>query len=351
MARKNMFEGITPAARPDDSAKEPLPRPPGPKMPEVFQTAGPIAAIRNDLRNVSSRSVQDIDPDLIEDTGLKDRMGPLDEDIEALRDSIATHGQQVPILLRPHPKLSGRYQVVYGRRRLAAIKALGVPVKALIRTLSDEEAVLAQGQENNLRKDPSFIEKALFAGDLEEAGYDARVVQDALNVNRSHTSHMRKVREAFPRAVLEQIGAAPSIGWKRWYDLAVKVLDAKVDAASIHPAPFPAGSTSDQRFAAWAVAFTKATSGPSPARDNGGKAVAIAAKDGSALGEVGFSKGNLGYRPTTQQAEFAAWLHQNAGSVFSRLHEEFVAQVHPKASLDQGAERRHPEKNKGAASE
>ena len=108
-------------------------------------------------------SIQDIDPDLIEDTGLKDRLGISEEDVAELRDSIARHGQQVPILLRPHPTLSGRYQVVYGRRRLAAIRGLGTPVKALIRTLSDEEAVLAQGQENNLRKDPSFIEKALFA--------------------------------------------------------------------------------------------------------------------------------------------------------------------------------------------
>ena len=179
MARKNMFEGITPAPLPQT---EPVARP-SPRMPEVFQQSGPIAAIRNDLRNMGARSVQEIDPAQIEDTGVKDRLGDLDGDIADLRDSIARHGQQVPILLRPHPTLSGRYQVVYGRRRLAAIRGLGTPVKALIRTLSDEEAVLAQGQENNFRKDPSFIEKALFAGDLEEAGYDARVIQDALNVS------------------------------------------------------------------------------------------------------------------------------------------------------------------------
>jgi ParB family transcriptional regulator, chromosome partitioning protein len=170
MARKNMFEGIAPAQRPEDAEIPALPRSAA-KMPEVFQSAGPIAAIRNDLRSLSSRSVQEIDPEMIEDTGLKDRLSSLDDDVAELRDSIAKHGQQVPILLRPHPTLSGRYQVVYGRRRLAAIRALRTPVKALIRTLSDEEAVLAQGQENSLRKDPSFIEKALFAGDLEEAGY------------------------------------------------------------------------------------------------------------------------------------------------------------------------------------
>ena len=71
MARKNMFEGITPAQRPEDAEIPALPRSAA-KMPEVFQSAGPIAAIRNDLRSLSSRSVQEIDPEMIEDTGLKD---------------------------------------------------------------------------------------------------------------------------------------------------------------------------------------------------------------------------------------------------------------------------------------
>lgn len=325
MARKNMFEGITPAARPDEDAKGPLPRPAA-KMPEVFQSAGPIAAIRNDLRSVSSRSVQDIDPDLIEDTGLKDRMGALDEDVADLRESITRHGQQVPILLRPHPKLSGRYQVVYGRRRLAAIRGLGTPVKALIRTLSDEEAVLAQGQENNVRKDPSFIEKALFAGDLEEAGYDARVVQDALNVNRSHTSHMRKVREAFPREVLERIGAAPSIGWKRWYELAVTVLERKIDVLSVHPDPFLDGSTSDERFAAWIKALPLAETTKQERAEKGKSTLKIKAQDGSALGAIDLTRGTLGFRPSARHRDFASWLHTNADPVFRRLHEEFLSQ-------------------------
>ncbi|NUB45981.1 plasmid partitioning protein RepB [Fertoebacter nigrum] len=324
MARKNMFEGISPPARPEDAAKEPLPRT-NPKMPEVFQSAGPIAAIRNDLRSVASRSVQDIDPDLIEDTGLRDRIGAIGDDIADLRDSIAKHGQQVPILLRPHPKLSGRYLVVYGRRRLAAIKGLGTTVKALIRTLSDEEAVLAQGQENNLRKDPSFLEKALFAGDLEEAGYDARVIQDALNVNRSHTSHMRKVREAFPRDVLERIGAAPSVGWKRWYELAVKVIEQKIDAMSVHPEPFPAGLTSDQRFDAWMKAIPSAASAHKAESSRSAAAVIVKATNGLELGAVGLKKGRLSFASTAENVAFAGWLHQNADTLFPRLHEEFLA--------------------------
>jgi len=319
MARKNMFDGITPE-RTDFPAAPPA------RMPEVFQQTGPVAAIRNDLRTVGARSVQDIDPDLIEDTGVKDRLAPLDADLADLRDSIAQHGQQVPILLRPHPRLSGRYQVVFGRRRLAAIRSLGVPVKALIRTLSDQEAVLAQGQENNLRKDPSFIEKALFAGELEDAGYEAKIVQDALNVTRSHTSHMRKVREAFPRHVLERIGAAPSIGWKRWYELAVVVLEKNIDVLSVHPAPFPEGSSSDERFAAWVKALPRADTPKEKRQPRGTTPFTLMAQDGSALGEVALTKGALGFRPSAQHRDFAAWLHANADDVFSRLHEEFLSQ-------------------------
>ena len=321
MARKNMFEGITPAPLPQT---EPVARP-SPRMPEVFQQSGPIAAIRNDLRNMGARSVQEIDPAQIEDTGVKDRLGNLDGDIADLRDSIARHGQQVPILLRPHPTLSGRYQVVYGRRRLAAIRGLGTPVKALIRTLSDEEAVLAQGQENNFRKDPSFIEKALFAGDLEEAGYDARVIQDALNVSRSHTSHMRKVREAFPRALIEKIGATPSVGWKRWYELSNKVLERGMDAVEVMQGPFPADLTSDQRFELWVQTFeTRVVQVGKPKATKA--ATDVFSPGGAKIGAVVLTRGKVTFEAGAEGVKFAEWLGGQAKPLFERLHQEYLDQ-------------------------
>jgi ParB family chromosome partitioning protein len=324
MARKNMFEGLMPAPPTADGQDAPQPVRISPKMPEVFQQSGPIAAIRNDLRSVGARSVQEIDPNMIEDTGLKDRLGDLSEDLADLRDSISRHGQQVPILLRPHPTLSGHYQVVYGRRRLAAIRGLGTSVKALIRTLSDEEAVLAQGQENNLRKDPSFIEKALFAGDLEAAGYDARVIQDALNVSRSHTSHMRKVRETFPRDLIEKIGAAPSIGWKRWYELATKVIDRSVAPLDVFPGPFPADLTSDQRFDLWARSFEKRLLQPVAAGKPTAATVLSAA--GVKIGTVSAVSGKVTFQADKKAVKFAEWLEENAGTLFQRLHREYIAE-------------------------
>lgn len=298
--------GITPIAVPPTDATSPPART-NPRIPEVFQQSGPIAAIRNDLRSVGARSVQEIEPGQIEDSGVKDGLGDLDGDIAELRDSIARHGQQVPILLRPHPTLSGRYQVVYGRRRLAAIRGLGTTVKALIRTLLDEQAVLAQGQENNFRKDPSFIEKALFAGDLEEAGYDVRVIQDALNVSRSHTSHMRKVREAFPRSLIEKIGATPSVGWKRWYELSVKLLEQGIDAAGIMPDPFPAALTSDQRFELWIQTSERrgVQAGKPKART---AATDVFSPSGVKIGAVGAKRGKVTFEAQAEGTKFAEWL-------------------------------------------
>ena len=46
------------------------------------------------------------------------------------------------------------------------------PVRAVVRTLSDAELVIAQGKENNERRDLSFIERALFAAHLEHRKFE-----------------------------------------------------------------------------------------------------------------------------------------------------------------------------------
>ncbi len=151
--------------------------------------------------------------------GLADR---LESDAEAdatLRQSIADHGQQVPVLVRPHPQTPGRFQIVFGRRRVLALRDLGQPVKALIRDLSDQELVLAQGQENTARRDLSFIEKVNFARQLQEHGYDRKVICDALSVDKTLVSRMLSLAERIAPDVIAMIGAAPSIGrdaGRRW---------------------------------------------------------------------------------------------------------------------------------------
>jgi ParB family chromosome partitioning protein len=138
---------------------------------------------------------------------------------------------------------------------------------------------------------------------------------------------MRKVREAFPREVIESIGAAPSIGWKRWYELAARLLDQKIDAASVHPAPFPAGLTSDQRFDVWSKLAMKAGKNSTTRKAQQAQPMLIKAQDGSVIGSIALQKGTLSFQATAKSDPFTAWLHGNAQTVFPRLHEEFLART------------------------
>ena len=96
-----------------------------------------------------------IDPEKILPSPVVDRLsraGDLDPGFDALKASIAADGQSVPVLLRPHSDpakaAAGLYETAYGHRRVRAAKDLGLQVKAIVRPLTDDELVLAQGREN-----------------------------------------------------------------------------------------------------------------------------------------------------------------------------------------------------------
>ncbi len=126
-----------------------------------------------------------IHPDKIDSSFVEDRLRlgeQDDEDLAVLIDSMRESGQQVPVLLRHHPEKPGRYQTAYGHRRIRAATRLGMEVKAIVRALSDDELVLAQGKENAERRNLSFIERAVFAKNLLAHGFDRKVIGDALAV-------------------------------------------------------------------------------------------------------------------------------------------------------------------------
>lgn len=217
MARKNLLEGLmNQAAEASDT-----PAPPNrvdPAKPRY--TGGAIGAVSQSIADLKSRSVVEIDTDLIDAGGLRDRIDETVAEHEALIESIRAYGQQVPILVRPHPETDGRYQIVYGRRRVAALREIGEPAKALIRDLDDSALIMAQGQENSARRDLSFIEKCNFARQMNEAGYDRKVICDALSVDKTLISRMFSVVSNVPVDLIEYIGSAPQVGRDRWIKFA-----------------------------------------------------------------------------------------------------------------------------------
>jgi len=218
MSRKNLFADIplTPAA----NAASPLARP-------LQGSTGPMSAVKrsvNDLKERTRRadeieksladgqSVIEIDPSVIDPSFVQDRM---DGEIDGLRESIREQGQQVPILVRLHPTEEGRYQVAFGHRRLRALKDIGIKAKAIVRELTDEQLVIAQGQENNEREDLSFIEKARFAARLKDR-FSRDVIMSSLSIDRTTLSTMLQILDGLSDALIDAIGPAPGIGRPSW---------------------------------------------------------------------------------------------------------------------------------------
>ncbi|WFU07483.1 plasmid partitioning protein RepB (plasmid) [Rhizobium sp. CB3171] len=167
-------------------------------------------------RLAEGQAVIDLDPKTIDPSFMRDRMPG---DIDGLLVSIKEQGQQVPILVRPHPQKPGRYEVAFGHRRLRAVTELGLAVKAVVRDLTDEQLVVAQGQENNERQDLSFIEKARFAARLKER-FARDVIISSMSVDKGDLSKMLSIVEALPADLIDAIGPAPGIGLRSWQELA-----------------------------------------------------------------------------------------------------------------------------------
>lgn len=223
MARKNLLEGLM------AEGAEPAQTTPGTKRPYK----GAIGAVSQSIEALKARALLDIDPFLIDAGGLQDRLETDDTEDAALLASIRDYGQQVPVLVRPHPDTPDRYQIVYGRRRVLAMRDLGKPVKALLRDLDDSALVMAQGQENNARRGLSFIEKANFAAQMRDAGYERTAICDALAIDKTVVSRMLQIVDRVGTELIIYIGAAPAVGRDRWGALASKIEGGDVDAATM----------------------------------------------------------------------------------------------------------------------
>ncbi|QPB24196.1 plasmid partitioning protein RepB [Rhizobium sp. 007] len=248
MSRKDVFAKLNPpgAAAAESSAEIRVQKGrlrPILGSPDLIQdtSRSPVGAIGQSLSEVSERSrrADDIEKRLTEglavvslDTAdidpsfIPDRMPGAAEAHDRLVSSIREQGQQVPILVRPHPESPGRYQIAFGHRRLRAIAELGTRVSAIVRDLTDEQLVVAQGQENNERQDLTYIEKARFADRLQQR-FSRDVIMAAMSLYKSDLSNMLSVVARIPDALIESIGPAPTVGRRSWIELAELLSNTK----------------------------------------------------------------------------------------------------------------------------
>ena len=254
MARKNLLADLV------TGQSDKLPAPP------VRRPTGAVGAVGRSIADLKANAVIEIPADMIDAAGIEDRLGE-DEDQARLVASIREYGQQVPVLVRHSPNYEGRYEVVYGRRRVAAVRTLGGKVRAMVRDLPDRDLIVAQGQENAARKDLTFIEKVNFARRMRDLRFDRKVICDALHIDKTQISRMLTVADAVPDLLMRAIGPAPGIGRDRWVAFA-RALPGREDAALTAVEDV---GTSDARFeAAWAATRLPRRREPEPEHERVG---------------------------------------------------------------------------------
>jgi ParB family transcriptional regulator, chromosome partitioning protein len=295
VARKNLLAGLTDSKLPAgnlESHGEPgtIPLEAARRVPAPLPGfgSGAIGAVSRSIEQIKAQIISELDPTLIEPSPISDRLETSTQALEQLVTLIRENGQQVPILVRPHPEKPGRYQIAYGRRRLSACIALDRKVRAMIKPLTDQELVVAQGQENSARTDLSFIERAQFAARLEQGGYSRDVIMAALSVDKTGLSRLISSAIKIPRSLIEAVGPAPKAGRDRWVELAARLeaQGAMERAQAVARGERFQRGDSDERFN---LVFT-ATAAPSSktassttVRTEAGQMVAVVREDGRGI--------------------------------------------------------------------
>ena len=144
--------------------------------------------------------------DLIDPNPSQPRRDFPEDSLAELADSIRASGIVQPILLRRSAPAEGRYQLVVGERRWRAARMARLEtVPAMIRELTDQDALELALTENLLRQDLNPLEVARAYQALQETYHlSHEEVAERLGINRSSvTNTLRLLR--LPAAVQEML--------------------------------------------------------------------------------------------------------------------------------------------------
>ncbi|GAC1543612.1 MAG: hypothetical protein NVS2B7_17420 [Herpetosiphon sp.] len=152
--------------------------------------------------------LRDVRVDLVDPNPVQARKEFLD--IGELAQAIRTQGFTSRLRVRPHPQIEGKYQLVYGERRLRAAIAAGlrdVPVE--IARYSDVEMAEIGLAENIQRRDLTPLEEAhALKGLLDRRGYSQRALADRLGKSHGYVQHRLDLLRA-PEDVQQLVAQRP----------------------------------------------------------------------------------------------------------------------------------------------
>ncbi|NUH63769.1 ParB/RepB/Spo0J family partition protein [Sulfitobacter sp. S0837] len=220
MARK-LFNDVEKDEVAEKASAQPVKR----RAPLIRGGAAAPKYIEGSVQSATERTHEDIPVDQIQDSLIEDRID-ITEGLNELVESISRNGQQIPIIVRIVNK-ERPYEIVAGRRRLAAMRRLGkATIRGFITRMSDEEAFVAQGIENSARLETSFIERARTIVKAKEAGFTQENIAEFLGIVQSLVSTMSRIYEMIGDEVVLAIGPARGVGRRNWEKLA-KLISTK----------------------------------------------------------------------------------------------------------------------------
>ncbi len=127
-------------------------------------------------------------------------------ELESLAESIRVQGVLQPILVRPHPETSERYQIVAGERRFRAAMQAGLnEIPAIQRAMDDSDAAIVALVENLQRQDLNAIEEAEgYQRLLTDFGLTHEALGYAVSKSRSHIGNAVRLLR-LPEPVLRDV--------------------------------------------------------------------------------------------------------------------------------------------------
>jgi ParB family chromosome partitioning protein len=170
-----------------------------------------------DGANVAISDIRQIAIYLLDPSPFQPRTNFDEQMLQDLTESIRSQGVLQPILVRPHPDVQGRYQIIAGERRWRAAGMAGLhEIPATCRDLNDMESAAAGLIENLQRENLNPIEEAEgYQRLIQNFGLTHEALGAAVNKSRGHVGNIVRLL-TLPDTVRDLVrGGALTLGHAR----------------------------------------------------------------------------------------------------------------------------------------
>lgn len=133
--------------------------------------------------------LQYIDITLLDPNPWQGRKTMDQEQLDDLTEEIKENGynEAMPIVARPNPKISGRFQIVFGHRRTLSSQRAGLAkVPTLVKEYTDEDMLFLQAKENLLREQFTPIDEAFMFSNMLQLGYTQERIAERVKKSRGY---------------------------------------------------------------------------------------------------------------------------------------------------------------------